>query len=171
MPNKENVSKERREQVRAATLAAVKRMQELGGRTTFTDIRMDVETAIPGVDFREIDRALQWLRGDGKLTHGRAGWRLVVAAAMLLLVMIAGCVDDASSTSTTANTAVRDIDQACGAAPWQEPSWVLTSYPGTTGQVCMPDASYIARDKFAQQVRDWVTCAEITACRNRGECQ
>lgn len=86
----------------------------------------------------------------------------------ILIAALAACTTDDTAPDTAAATG--DIDRACGEMPWPEPGWKLTSYPGTTGQTCMTDADYVARDKYHQQLRDWAICAEIAACRARGEC-
>ena len=87
---------------------------------------------------------------------------------LLITLALASCTTTDEPGELAGPT--RDIDKACGEMPWPEPGWKLTSYPGTTGQVCMTDADYVARDKYHQQLRDWAVCAEIQACRNRGEC-
>jgi hypothetical protein len=78
----------RREAIRAAVLAAITRMDPLGGRTTAKEIAADVAASIPDFsysrEFRDIDRALQWHRRAGRIaclpaavaTDGRAGWRI-----------------------------------------------------------------------------------------------
>lgn len=87
---------EREEAIRAAVLAAVTRMDPLGGLTSFREIGIDVEAAVPGVsfmtsreDFRAVDKALQFHRKAGTIvyvkradaTDGRTGWRLTRPAA------------------------------------------------------------------------------------------
>ena len=73
----------RREAVRLQTLRAIERMQALGGRTTLSDIMVDVVTHLGDtVDDREVDRALQHFRRGGAIRFGRDGWRIAAKATL-----------------------------------------------------------------------------------------
>lgn len=90
---------------------------------------------------------------------------------MAKLIMIALALGGCCLTSSTPSSArAGDFTAVCGEMP-TEPPWSLTIIPGgPSGETCMKDADYIARDKYHQQLRDWAVCATIEACKARGEC-